>query len=278
MLNIGEEQFDTGELPVALTIAGSDSGGGAGLQADLKTFSALSVFGTCAVTCVTAQNPETVYEVEPISPEMVSLQIKAVAESFPIAAMKTGMLFSPGIIQATAETLNVLSPENLVVDPVMIATSGKSLIGDKAVEALTEYLFPLARVITPNLPEAEVLCGRQISTIDELIEAARELGARFDVACIAKGGHLDGYGNVYDVLYENGNIQVLDSPHINAVETHGTGCTFAAAVTALLASGKSLPDAFSGAKQFVADALKNPYCTGKHYPLGITMPLRMMES
>ncbi len=269
MLAIGEEQFDAGEFPVALTIAGSDSGGGAGLQADLKTFSAFSVFGTCAVTCVTAQNPETVYDVEPVSPEMVSLQIKAVAESFSIAAVKTGMLFSPGIIQAAADTLNELSLKNLVVDPVMIATSGKSLIGDRAVDALTEYLFPLAGVITPNLPEAEVLCGRKISSIDELIEAARELGDRFNVACIAKGGHLDGHGNVYDVLYENGNVQVLDSPHIDAVETHGTGCTFAAAITALLAKGNSLPDAFSGAKEFVANALKNPYCTGRHYPLGI---------
>ncbi len=258
------------KIPVALTIAGSDSGGGAGIQTDLKTFMASSVFGTSAITCVTAQNPDGVSGIESISPEMVQMQIKAVAEGFPVAATKTGMLYSGDIVCAIAKMVNDYSLGTLVVDPVMIATSGADLLSDDALYALCAELIPLADIITPNLPEAEILCGYEINTKDDLIASAKEIGDKFGVACIAKGGHLDiGSEEVLDVLYHNGEIEVIASPLIDAKETHGTGCTFAAAVTAQLALGESLTMAFKKAKSFVAAALENSWQAGAHYPLGI---------
>lgn len=258
------------KIPVALTIAGSDSGGGAGIQTDLKTFMASTVFGTSAITCVTAQNPDGVSGVEAVSPEMVQLQIKAVAEGFPVSATKTGMLYSADIIRAVAEMVREQSLGMLVVDPVMVATSGSKLLRDDAVKALCSELIPLSDVVTPNLPEAEVLSGHKITTKDDLIAAAKEIGDTFGVACIAKGGHLDiGSNEVFDVLYANGEITVIASPLIAAKETHGTGCTFAAAVTAGLALGEDLATAFKKAKRFVANALVNAWQAGKHYPLGI---------
>lgn len=257
-------------IPVALTIAGSDSGGGAGIQTDLKTFAVSSVFGTSAITCVTAQNPDGVSGVEAVSAEMVKLQIKAVAEGFPVVASKTGMLYSGEIVLAVAEMVREHDLGALVVDPVMIATSGSKLLHDDAVDALCSDLIPLADVVTPNLPEAEVLCGHEIITKDDLIAAAKEIGKKFGVACIAKGGHLDiGSDEVFDVLYVAGEVIVVSSPLIDVNETHGTGCTFAAAVTANLALGKNLPAAFRNAKSFVADALTNNRKAGNHYPLGI---------
>jgi hydroxymethylpyrimidine/phosphomethylpyrimidine kinase len=264
---------DEQKISVALTIAGSDSGGGAGIQTDLKTFMASSVFGTSAITCVTAQNPDGVSGVEAISPDMVELQIRSVAEGFPIAATKTGMLYSSEIIHAVTQAVEKYPLGILVVDPVMIATSGGKLLRDDAVAALCSELLPVADVITPNLPEAEILCGHKISTKADLINAAEEIGEKFDVACIAKGGHLDvgGGDEVFDVLYDNGETITLASPMIAAKETHGTGCTFAAAVTANLALGNNLLDSFSAAKEFVASALKNARQAGRHYPLGITV-------
>ena len=258
------------KIPVALTIAGSDSGGGAGIQTDLKTFAAYSVFGTSTITCVTAQNPDGVSGVEAISPEMVKQQIKAVAGGFPIAATKTGMLYSAEIVSVVAQSVKKYSLGKLVVDPVMIATSGGKLLCDDAVAALCSELLALADVVTPNLPEAEVLCGHEICTKDDLIASAKEIGEKFGVACIAKGGHLDiGSDEVFDVLYVDGESTVIASPLINAKETHGTGCTFAAAVAAQLALGNELSIAFENAKSFVANALANALQAGEHYPLKI---------
>ena len=267
---MNDQRSTAKKIPVALTIAGSDSGGGAGIQTDLKTFAVSSVFGTTAITCVTAQNPDGVSGVEAVSPVMVQKQIKAVAEGFPIAATKTGMLYSADIISAVAEMVRDYSLGMLVVDPVMIATSGANLLRDDAVEALCSELLPLATVVTPNLPEAEVICGHTINTKDELIEAAKEIGDKFGIACIAKGGHLDiGSDEVFDILYVDGETTVISSPLIDAKETHGTGCTFAAAVTANLALGYDLVTAFKKAKSFVAAALENAWQAGEHYPLGV---------
>ena len=262
------------KIPVALTIAGSDSGGGAGIQTDIKTFMGYSVFGTSAITCVTAQNPDGVSGVEAISPEMVQMQIKAVAEGFPVVATKTGMLYSADIIYAVAEAVQKYPLGKLVIDPVMIATSGSKLLRDDAIEALCSDLLPLADVITPNLPEAEVLCGHKINTKDDLIAAAKEIGEKFGVACIAKGGHLDiGSDEVFDTLYVDGETTTIASPLIDAKETHGTGCTFAAAVTANLALGENIVTAFKEAKIFVAKTLRKPWQAGDHYPLGIGIKL-----
>ncbi len=253
-------------VPVALTIAGSDSGGGAGIQADLKTFTAMRVFGTSAITCLTAQNPRRVTGIEPAPPAFVVRQIEAVAEAFPLSAAKTGMLFSSEIIRAVARCFAALPPFPLVVDPVMIATSGARLLKEDAVLALCGELFPLATVVTPNAPEAEVLCGRRIHTLADLKNAAFEISDRFGIACVAKGGHI-ARSVVVDVLCDNGEITLFDSPRVKARETHGTGCTFSAALAAALAKGEPLVDAVAAAKAFVTTALQRSARTGRHYPL-----------
>lgn len=258
-------------IPVVLTIAGSDSGGGAGIQADLKTLTAMGVFGTSAITCLTAQNPRRVTGIEPVPPAFVIRQIEAVAEAFPLSAAKTGMLFSSEIIRAVARCVAVLPPFPLVVDPVMIATSGARLLKEDAVLALCGELFPLAAVVTPNVPEAEVLCGRRIRTLADLKNAALTISDRFGVACVAKGGHL-GRNVVVDVLSDDGEITLFDSPRVKARETHGTGCTFSAALTAALAKGEPLVDAVAAAKTFVTAALQRSVRAGSHYPLNF-LPL-----
>lgn len=260
-------------VPVALTIAGSDSGGGAGIQADLKTFAALGAFGTSAITCITAQNPAGVDGIEPVSPEMVFLQIKAVAGSFPVAAAKTGMLFSGAIIRATAEAVQEFGLRNLVVDPVMVATSGARLLQEEAVSALVSQLLPMADVVTPNLPEAVLLCGRSIDTLEDMRAAAEDLARRFDAACVLKGGHVEGEsGDMVDVLCHDGEIVALSSPKVRDAETHGTGCTFSAAMTACLAGGAGVVEAAEMAKRFVSRALERPFLAGPYRPLGITTP------
>lgn len=253
-------------LPVVLTIAGSDSGGGAGIQADLKTFAELDVFGTSAITCVTAQNPHGVAGVSPVDAEMVLKQIKAVCDSFPVRAAKTGMLYSSEIVRmVVAEDIREGIPI-LVVDPVMVAASNARLLQADAIEALKNELLPQARVVTPNLHEAEILCGHAISSIDELRAAAREIGDLFDVACVAKGGHLGG-ANVVDVLYDEGEENVFSAARIDAHQTHGAGCAFSAALTAYLARGELMSDAVVQAKEFVYHALEHAVAVGQHYPL-----------
>ena len=272
-------------IPVALTIAGSDSGGGAGIQADLKTFAALGVFGTSAITCVTAQNPDRVSGVAAIDPEMVVLQIRTVCEGFPVAVAKTGMLYSAAIIRAVSASVAELRIPMLVVDPVMVATSGERLLQPDAVAALCSSLIPLATVITPNLPEAEVLCGHAIGSTAEQEAAARELENRFGVACVLKGGHLGNAecgtrnaewkgsrnraDDVVDILCQEGKITMFRASRIEAAETHGTGCTFSAALAAFLARGEDLKTAVGHAQDFVVAALAHTIRAGEHSPLGI---------
>jgi hydroxymethylpyrimidine/phosphomethylpyrimidine kinase len=253
-------------LRVALTIGGSDSGGGAGIQADLKTFSAFGVFGTSSLTCLTAQNPDEVRAIQAVDAAFVREQIEAVCDSFPINAAKTGMLYSAEIIRAVAhEDIHEGLPI-LVVDPVMVAASGARLLQADAIEALCESLLPLARVVTPNLHEAEILCGHSIANTEELRAAARDIGERFDLACVCKGGHLPG-DEIVDVLYDEGEEHVYTSSRIPAPETHGAGCAFSAAVTAMLARGSLLSEAVKNAKGFVVRGLEQSLEIGKHHPL-----------
>jgi hydroxymethylpyrimidine/phosphomethylpyrimidine kinase len=191
---VDKNMSSANQIPAVLTIAGSDSGGGAGLQADLKVFNALGCFGTTAVTCLTAQNPDEVRGVEAVSPEMVTQQVKAVCDSFPVVAVKTGMLFSAEIIAAVADVIKSCAIKNVVVDPVMVSTSAKRLLQEDAVEVLQRELLPIAGVITPNLPEAEVLCGHSIVSEDDLKTAAEEISLKFGAACALKGGHLEECG------------------------------------------------------------------------------------
>ncbi len=253
-------------LPVVLTIAGSDSGGGAGIQADLKTLTALGVFGTSAITCITAQNPDAVTGIEAVSARLVALQIEAVATGFPVAAVKTGMLYSAAIVATVARSLKRLPGVPVVVDPVMVATSGARLLREDAQDALCRRLLPLATVVTPNLQEAEILAGHPIRTLDELIQAAVAISGRYGIACIAKGGHLPGR-RVVDVLVANSRIDLLELPRVKVGETHGTGCTFSAALAAGLARGLGLKDAATEAKTFVAGALTHAAKAGRHAPL-----------
>jgi hydroxymethylpyrimidine kinase/phosphomethylpyrimidine kinase len=259
-------QLGHSELPVVLTIAGSDSGGGAGIQADLKTFAALHVFGTSALTCVTAQTPAGVRAIEALPTTIVSDQIRAVSDGFPIAAAKTGMLYSREIILQVARADVSQGLPILVVDPVMVASSGARLLKADAIDALRDELLPLARVITPNLHEAEILCGHTISTVEELRQAAREIGEKYDTACVAKGGHLEGE-RVIDVLWDEGEFYTFDGPRVNAKETHGAGCCFSAALTAFLARGELMARAVELSKLFVSTALENAPRLGHHYPL-----------
>jgi len=261
--------------PVTLTIAGSDSGGGAGVQADLKTFAALDCYGTSAITCLTAQNPDEVAGVEAVEPEMVALQVATVCKGFPVAAAKTGMLYSAPVIQSVVDVLKTVHLPFLCVDPVMVATSGARLLREDAVETLCGRLLSLASVVTPNLDEAVILCGHEISSVEAMREAAKEIGEKFGISCVLKGGHLtggsDGADTVSDVLYHEGNLIEERFPRIQARETHGTGCTFSAALTARVARGDDLPTAFRTARLFVADALARPVHAGTHFPLGIRL-------
>ena len=256
-------------VPAILTIAGSDSGGGAGIQADLKTFGALDCFGLSAITCVTAQNPDEVRGVEPLTPEMVRSQIAAVCAAFPVAAAKTGMLYSAEIITAVAEAVTEFGIPRLVVDPVMISTSKKPLLREDAAAALREKLLPKAMLITPNLPEAEALSGGTINSLQELREAAAELGRQYQTACVLKGGHLDSGNAVIDILWDGSRLHEFRTERVAAAETHGTGCTFAAAAAAGLSRGASLPEAVAAAQAYVAGALRAAVRVGDHTPLGI---------
>ncbi len=254
-------------IPIALTIAGSDSGGGAGAQADLKAFTALGVHGTCALTCLTAQNPRRVTGIEACSPKMLRAQIEAVLTELPPRAAKTGMLFSAALIREVARAWRG-RPCPLVVDPVMVATSGAQLLQPDAIRALTEKLFPLAALITPNVPEAEALLGVKIQSPEELRAAARRLHARFGVAALVKGGHLRGGRESVDIFFDGVNEWLLSSPRVSGVKTHGTGCTFSAAIAAHLARGEKLPRAVELAKRYVTNAIRNTRRAGGHDVLG----------
>ncbi|KKI94112.1 phosphomethylpyrimidine kinase [Bacillus sp. SA1-12] len=239
----------------ALTIAGSDSGGGAGIQADLKTFQELNVFGMSAITAVTAQNTLGVHGVYPLSVEAVVNQIEAIGNDLGTNAVKTGMLFSSEIIQSVAEAVKKFQWEHVVVDPVMIAKGGASLLQNEAVAALKQYLIPLAMVITPNIPEAEVLADMSIRTMEDRLEAAKRLyrlGAKY---VVIKGGHDDGE-ELVDVLYNGKEFTYYKGLRIATKNTHGTGCTFAAAVTAEIAKGNTVEQAVQTAKSFIQAAIE----------------------
>jgi hydroxymethylpyrimidine/phosphomethylpyrimidine kinase len=241
---------------VALTIAGSDSGGGAGIQADLKTFAALGVFGTSALTAITAQNTVGVDAVEVLTPEIVYAQIKSVASDFTISAVKTGMLADAGIVETVAKAAHDFSLPHLVVDTVMVSKSGHRLLAPEAEAAMRRILLPQAFIVTPNLPEAEVLTGKNISGIEGMKAAARELhalGARY---VLVKGGHLAGEKSI-DVFYDGDGFCELDLPRVQTNSTHGTGCTLSAAIAAYLALGLAPLAACRAAKEYLTGALKN---------------------
>lgn len=243
--------------PVALTIAGSDSGGGAGIQADLRTFSRFQVYGCSAVTVVTSQNPFEVTRIEPLPAECVESQISAVAGRFNIGALKTGMLFNREIILAVARGLRQFGEAPLVCDPVMLSTSGAALLEKSAAELLMNKILPLARWVTPNIPEAEVLSGTAIKTLPEMAKAAESISRKWGCRCIVKGGHLAGGKNAIDVVCCEGSFFKLSSPLAEAggVCGHGTGCTFSAAIAANFAKGASWQDSLCEAKAFVYGSL-----------------------
>lgn len=251
------------KTPQTLTIAGSDSGGGAGIQADLKTFQELGVFGTSVITAVTAQNTTGVAAIYPMSDEAVREQLKAVGSDFEIAALKTGMLFDPGIIKETAAAIRQFGWHKLVVDPVMIAKGGASLLQQEAVEALKVHLLPLAFLVTPNIPEAQALTGISITDPASRHLAAQQILSMGAGSVVIKGGHGNDpqYAEDY-FLHKSGESVLYRSPRIATIQTHGTGCTFAAALTAQLAKGEELEDAVYTAKQFIQAALKAPLNIG----------------
>jgi hydroxymethylpyrimidine/phosphomethylpyrimidine kinase len=245
-------------LPVALSIAGSDSGGGAGIQADLLTFAALGVFGTTAITCLTAQNPDGVSAVHEAPAEMVREQIHQVATFFAPTAVKTGMLFSAAIVDVVATFAAAHRRTRIVVDPVMVATSGARLLREDAIAALCDRLFPHAALVTPNLDEAAVLLGRRPAHRGEIIDAAEALATRFRVPFLLKGGHLEG-DRLVDVLARPRALPVVHSGRrVHDVDTHGSGCTLSAAVAALLARGHALEEAVVLGRRFLQRGLKRP--------------------
>jgi hydroxymethylpyrimidine kinase/phosphomethylpyrimidine kinase len=246
--------------PVSLTIAGSDSGGGAGIQADLKTFAALGVHGTSAITAVTAQNTRGVSGYVELPPDIVRAQIDDVVSDLAPRAAKTGMLSSAEIIETVAAAVEGHGIANLVVDPVMVAKGGARLLRDDAVAALRERLLPLAAVVTPNLPEAEVLLGRRIAGRDERERAARDLVALGCRAAVVKGGHAEGGAD--DVVFDGTGVTWLAGERIATGNTHGSGCVFSAAIAAGLARGMSLPDALREAKAFIAGAIRHSLAIG----------------
>lgn len=254
---------------VALTVAGSDSGGGAGIQADLKTFRAHRVFGTSVITCVTAQNPKRVSAVQAIEPRIVAEQMGRVFEAFPVGGAKTGMLYDAAIIETVVDGFARRKFRKLVVDPVMVATSGALLLRKDAIAALKTQLLPRAALVTPNLAEAEVLWQRSIHTLDDLGEAARALAGRFGVPFLVKGGHLPGVRRAVDVLYDGRELRQFSGPLVRNVKPHGAGCTFSAAIAANLALGYRLAESVRRAKRFVTKAIRGSIRLGKHAALKI---------
>ncbi|MEL7369199.1 MAG: bifunctional hydroxymethylpyrimidine kinase/phosphomethylpyrimidine kinase [Myxococcota bacterium] len=243
-------------FPNVLTIAGSDSGGGAGIQADLKTFSALGTFGASVITALTAQNTQTVTAIHDVPTDFIVAQIDAVFEDLDIAAVKIGMLSRPEIIDVVAAGLERHSARIVVVDPVMIAKSGAALLQPDAVSALIRRLLPMATVITPNLPEASALLGRSVTDDpDDMRAAAEALRAQGPQAVLLKGGHGKGPKSV-DLLLTEAGEQRFEAPRIKTKNTHGTGCTLSSAVAALLARGASINEAVEGAKAFITSALQ----------------------
>lgn len=247
------------EVPVALTIAGSDSSAGAGVQADLKTFAAFAVYGLNAITCVVAETPGKVLKIEAVSTELVRAQIELLLESFPVAAIKTGLLHSGEIVEQIAAVLRTRATRQavhipLVIDPVMVATSGDLLLRRDAIERYEQALFPLAALVTPNLDEAATLLGEPIRDVPQMRRAGEKLTAKYGIPFLLKGGHLMG-DQALDLLFLGGRVVEFSAPFSRRVATHGTGCTYSAAITAGLARGLQLEEAIRRAKQFVSASI-----------------------
>jgi hydroxymethylpyrimidine/phosphomethylpyrimidine kinase len=252
-------QRPTESVPIALTIAGSDSSAGAGIQADLKTFTALGVYGLTAVTCIVAEVPGNVSRIEPVTARMVREQLEVLLKNFRVGAIKTGLLCSAELVCAVAQTSQAGEKKTarsipFVVDPVMIATSGDNLLEPEAVEAYKNKLFPLATLITPNLDEAALLLETTIIDRKQMESAAKALAKKYRASILLKGGHLRG-DNAIDLLFHQGELTEFSAPFVRGVQTHGTGCTYSAAVTAGLASGFSLEQAIKRAKKFVTESI-----------------------
>jgi hydroxymethylpyrimidine/phosphomethylpyrimidine kinase len=263
-------------MPTALTIAGSDSGGGAGIQADLKTFTAFRVFGLSAITGLTAQNTRGVRGVELPTTEFIAAQLRAVLEDIGADAVKTGMLATGAIIRTVASLVREFRLTNLVVDPVMIAASGDTLMQHEAAPVMREHLFPLATVVTPNLDEATFLCERKIRTLDGMEEAARTIHAMGPRYVLIKGGHLAG-DRVTDLLFDGLEFVRQESPRIPG-EFHGTGCTLSSAIASGLAKGLSVPEAVAAAQAYIRLAMRSAPAVGggrrplNHVPDGFVPP------
>ncbi len=237
-----------------LTIAGSDSSGGAGIQADIKTITAHKMYAMSAITALTAQNTTGVYGIMEVPAEFVGQQLDCILTDIVPDAVKIGMVSGSGIIETIVEKLTRYGARNIVVDPVMISTSGSKLLSDDAINALATKLLPLGTVMTPNIPEAEVLCGFQIKTQDDMAAAAKQLARSYNGAVLIKGGHM--VSEATDLLYENGITQWFRAERVNNPNTHGTGCTLSSAIACNLAGGKSLGESIQDAKQYLTGALE----------------------
>jgi hydroxymethylpyrimidine/phosphomethylpyrimidine kinase len=247
-------------MPIALTIAGSDPSGGAGIQADLKTFAAHEVYGASAITALTVQSTRGVESIAPLEADLVTAQIEAIAGDLAIDATKIGMLATAAIVEAVAAAIKALELPLVVIDPVLVSTSGAPLLDDDGLRMMCSELLPVARVVTPNIPEAEAMSGRRIDSADSVRDAARRLHDLGAAAVIVTGGHIrwDGErsaGDVVDVLFDGHAFHESRVARVRGFETHGTGCTFASAVAASLARGLALPDAAARAQQYVAGAI-----------------------
>ena len=253
--------------PIALTIAGSDSGGGAGVQTDLKTFASIGVHGTSVLTCVTAQNPSAVLGVQSISPTLITAQFDALKNGLKPKAIKSGMLYSKRIVQAVIEGLHGCASARYVMDPVMVATSGAPLLKPDCVALMMRSLIPLADLITPNIAEAEALIGGRITKAQEAKEAAYAMAQKFKTPCLLKGGHLPEKGKVVDYLATGAEVISFSSAYIPRRQTHGTGCTYAAAITAYLAQSYPLSEAVGLGKQFITSAIQNSVRVGSYQAL-----------
>ncbi|MGB6220149.1 bifunctional hydroxymethylpyrimidine kinase/phosphomethylpyrimidine kinase [Haloferula sp.] len=249
-------------IPIALTIAGSDCSAGAGLQADLKTFQHFRSYGLTAATCVVAETPTTVLSIHPVPPAILQDQVKLLLDSYPIAAIKTGMLFSKAHVVAVSEIISKHPTIPLVVDPVMVASSGESLLKKDAVEAYIDRLLPLATLITPNLDEAEVLIGHPVRDEDAIEKAARALSLLFKTSILLKGGHLN-TPECADLLDQQDTFKWFRSPRIDTPASHGTGCTLSAAIAARLAHGDDLATAVGHAKSYLSRTLSEALTLGK---------------
>jgi hydroxymethylpyrimidine/phosphomethylpyrimidine kinase len=249
--------------PRALSVAGSDSGGGAGIQADLKTFSALGVFGMTAITAVTVQNTKGVFGYEALSPETVGDQIRAVATDIGVDAAKTGMLASTAIVEAVADAIAETRIPNLVVDPVFVSKHGHALLDEDAVGALRERILPLATVVTPNLPEAGGLAGFGVKSREQMQDAARAILEMGPAAVLVKGGHLEGTDRAEDLFFDGRDFVWIGAERIDTSHTHGTGCVLSSAITAHLAKGEGLLSAVRLGKAFVTDAIRHALPIGQ---------------